>query len=64
MIYSLILVNPKTNEDREIFVSLTAARTAEAKASPCLEAFVCEAARPDMPEGFMGTGRVREVRLH
>jgi len=70
MIYAVALVNPKTNEERETFVALTAEDLANV---PCLHDFVLMAAQrkishgfmpQEIPDGFMPiAGRVREVAL-
>lgn len=60
MIYLVDVVNPRTNEERTITVSLTELERARAKRSPCWMSAVQALARPSMPDGFMPIGnRVR-----
>ena len=57
--FELRIVNPKTSEERSIVVL---ADRAAAEASPDWMAFVQNAARPEIPPGFMAImGCVREV---
>jgi hypothetical protein len=61
MMYEVRLVNPKTNEERKIVVD---ADEALANASPSLQTYVQDVARPEMPAGFMPLGKgVRQVLL-
>ena len=64
MMFSVALVNPKTNEQRTITVSLSPEQIAAAKSSPCEQTYVQGVARPDIPDGFMPLGNgVRRVTL-
>jgi hypothetical protein len=53
MRYAVRLVNPKTNREKTIVVD---ADEALANASPCLQTYVQDIARPEMPAGFMPCG--------
>jgi hypothetical protein len=46
-------VNPRTSEERSIVVDADEAR---ANAAPCLQSYVQDIARPEMPAGFMPIG--------
>lgn len=60
MIYLVDVVNPRTNEERTITVSLTELERARAKRSPCWMSAVQDLARPSIPKNFMPIGnRVR-----
>jgi hypothetical protein len=64
MNYEVALVNPSTSEQRKILVELSRQQAADAKAAPCLQAFVQAIARPEIPAGFMPLGNgVRPVTL-
>ncbi len=65
MNYEISLVNPKTNEEKKIVVELSPDQLTAAKASPYLETYVVNIARPQIPDGFMPIGnRVRPVTNH
>jgi hypothetical protein len=65
MNYEIEIVNPKTNEQKKIVVELSPDQLAAAKASPYLETYVVDIARPQIPDGFLPIGqRVRPVTNH
>ena len=60
--YEIDLVNPKTNEETAVTVSLTELQRARAKRSPDWMRSVQQFAQPLIPPNFMPIGgRVREV---
>jgi hypothetical protein len=60
--YKVDLVNPKTNEETAVTVSITELQRARAKRSPDWMRAVQDFARPLLPAGFMPLGCcVREV---
>jgi hypothetical protein len=64
MMYEVALVNPKTNEQKNIVVTLSLEQAEGAKASPCLQTYVQGVAWVDIPEDFMPMGNgVRPVPL-
>lgn len=64
MIYEVALVNPKTNKQKKIFVTLSPDQVKGAKASPCEQCFIQDIARTDIPAGFMPIGNdVRPQKL-
>jgi hypothetical protein len=64
MMYEVALVNPKTNEEKKIVVTLSHEQAEGAKVSPCLQTYVQGVAWADIPDGFMPIGGgVRPVPL-
>ena len=64
MNYEVALVNPKTNEHKNIIVALSPEQVAGAKAAACLQSFIQGIARPEIPDGFLPIGNgVRAVTL-
>ena len=60
--YEIDLVNPKTNEETAVTVSISELQRARAKASADWMGALQDLARPLLPEGFMPIGcRVRSV---
>ena len=63
--YEIDLVNPKTNAETLVTISITELQRARAKKSPCWMREVQILANPLLPPGFMPIGgRVREVYQH
>jgi hypothetical protein len=62
--YEVEVVNPRTNEQRKIFVEMSPHQAAAARSAPCLQTFVQTIARPEIPDGFMPIGNgVRPVTM-
>lgn len=62
MNYEVAIVNPRTNEQRNVFVTLSADQVDAAKASPCEQSFVQRLASSEIPAGFLPIGNgVRPV---
>jgi hypothetical protein len=54
--FHLTVINPKTSEEKQIDASLSAADIARAVSSECPLSVVQDAARPNIPAGFMPIG--------
>jgi hypothetical protein len=64
MNYEVAIINPKTNEERTILAELSVDQADAARASVCLQSFVQNIIRPDIPSGFMPLGNgVKAVTL-
>ncbi|WLA53193.1 hypothetical protein [Bradyrhizobium diazoefficiens] len=55
--YLVEIVNPKTNEERQVTVSVTELQLARAKRSQDWMAAIQDLARPLIPAGYMPIGR-------
>ena len=56
MNYEVKLVNPKSNEERKVIVSLSPEQVTAVKGLECWMEYVQALAQPDIPEGFMPIG--------
>ncbi|WP_426608975.1 hypothetical protein [Bradyrhizobium sp. McL0616] len=54
--YLVEVVNPKTNEEQHVTVSVTELQLARAKRTPDWRAAIQDLARPLIPKGFMPLG--------
>jgi len=62
--YEILLVNPRTNEERKLTVELSPEQAKVAKEVEWSAAYVQALARPDIPPGYMPIGNgVRAATL-
>ena len=64
MNYNVEIINPHTDERRQVLVELSTEQTKTATEAPCLQTYVQSFVWPNLPDGFIPLGNgVRPVTL-